>query len=64
MALAAQKFYNIRQGKYEGLTHYHKRFKTCVEVLEHYGASEWSHPSLILSEYKKDGNTNMTLDNI
>ncbi len=64
MAMASQKYYNIKQGRYEGLTDYHKRFKTCVEVLEHYGASEWSHPSLIMNEYRKDGNTTITIDAI
>ena len=64
MSMAAQKYYNIKQGRHESLTAYYKRFKTCVEVLEHYGASEWSHPSLILNEYRKDNDTNMTIDRI
>ncbi len=37
MSIAAQKYYNIKQGRYESLTAYYKRFKTCVEVLDHYG---------------------------
>ena len=61
---ASQKYFNTRQGKDESITEYHKRFRTTVEVLEHYGADIWSHPRLILLEYQREGHTNVTIDNI
>ena len=64
MHLACQKFYNIKQGKFEELTNYHKRFKTIVDVLDHYGANIWAHPSLIIQEYKNNGDTEILEENI
>ena len=58
------KYFTTRQGKFETLTEYYKRFKTNVEILEHYGANIWYHPSLILKEYKKDGHGDLTIKNI
>ena len=58
------KYFTTRQGKFETLTEYYKRFKTNIEILEHYGANIWYHPSLILKEYKQDGHNDTTIDNI
>ena len=58
---ATQKYINAKQGKMESLTDYYKRFKLIVEVLEHYGADIWSHPSLFVKKYHKDWGTNMTI---
>ena len=62
--MACQKFYNIKQGKYEELTDYHKRFKTIIDVLDHYGVNIWSHPSLIIQEFKANGDLNISEENI
>ena len=64
MHRALQKYFNAKQGKSEGLTEYYKRFKTNVEILEHYGANVWYHPSLILKEYNEDGHPDVTIDTI
>ena len=64
MHQVSQKYFNTKQGRFESLTKYYKRFKTTVEILEHYGANIWYHPSLILKEYKEDGHMNMTINNI
>ena len=64
MDQASVKYFTTRQGKFETLTKYYKRFKTKVEILEHYGANIWYHPSLILKEYKQDDHDNMTINNI
>ena len=54
----------MKQGKYESLTDYYKRFRTVLDILEHYGANVWTHPSLIANKFKKDGFTNITNDNV
>ena len=64
MHQVSQKYFNTKQGRFEGLTEYYKRFKTTVEILEHCGANIRSHPSLILKEYKEDGHMDMTINNI
>ena len=58
-----QKYYNTKQGKTQSLTEYYRWFKTTVDILEHYGANIWHHPSLILKEYQEDGH-NITIDEI
>ena len=63
MHQVSQKHFNTKQGRFESLTEYYKRFKTTVEILEHYSANIWYHPSLILKEYKEDGHMNMTINN-
>ena len=64
MHLACQKFYNIKHGNYEESTDYHKRFKTIVDVLDHYRANIWAHPSLIMQEYRDTGNIDISEENI
>ena len=64
MHMAALKYFTTKQGKFEGLTEYYKRFKTTVEILEHYGANIWYHPSLILKEYEDDGHEDVTINTI
>ena len=64
MHKVSQKYFNTKQGKFEGLTEYYKRFKTTVEILEHYGANIWYHPSLILKEYKEDDHENIRINTI
>ena len=64
MHLACQKYFNMKQGKYESLSDYYKRFCTVLDVLEHYGANVWAHPSLIVNKYKRDGNMDITNNNI
>ena len=64
MHQATYKYVTARQGKFKTLTEYYKRFKTIVEVLEHYGANIWLHPSLILKEYHRNSQSNITINQI
>ena len=59
-----QKYFNTKQGKFESLTEYYKRFKTTVDILEHYGANVWYHPSLIVKEFHNDGHIHATKNSI
>ena len=60
---ATNKYFTMKQGKNESLVDYHKRFKNVVDVLEHYGANIWYHPSMIVEEYKLLGH-NITREDI
>ena len=64
MDQASVKYFTTKQGQFETLAEYYKRFKTNIEILEHYGANIWYHPSLILKEYRKDGHNNVTINSI
>ena len=61
---ASQKYFNTKQGKSEGLMGYYKHFKTTFEILKHYGANIWYHPSLILKEFVSNGHATTTMDTL
>ena len=64
MHQATYKYITARQGKTETLTDYYKRFKTIIEVLEHYGANIWTHLSLISKEYHRNRQNNISINQI
>ena len=64
MHQASVKYFARKRGKFETLTDYYKRFKTNIDILDHYGANIWYHPSLILKEYRKYGHNNVITNSI
>ena len=61
---AATKFPMCKKGKLESLNDNYKRFKTIVNILDHYQVDLWHQPTEIIKEFEKDGHTNITRHNM